>query len=151
MDQNQSASPPKYRPSIFKRQYLIFPRVQFSVISRFFGINLLGLIVMHLVTQWGFENYLIEIKPHIKSDPVVFDQIRQGLVTQLEIVAVSVILAMFVLNYSLGVLITHKLVGPIYRLKSQFAKKDLTRAIKFRVGDYFHDVAQTVNEYFGLK
>lgn len=50
----------------------------------------------------------------------------------------------------LFIFFTHKIAGPLYKLKShlqQIREGEIIRPLTFRSGDYFHDVAEEVSEF----
>ena len=48
-----------------------------------------------------------------------------------------------------GILISHKVAGPLYRLRTFLENKDILNAerVKFRKGDYFLDIENSLNSF----
>jgi sensor histidine kinase YesM len=127
--------------AIYKRSiFLINPAFQLK-----FSLVISSLIVLSSLIYpfvlYDFFNEMVATNPYITSDVM---EARNQLIIFLVLMQVIFILLVFILF----IFMTHKIAGPMYKLKNHLSDIRQGKAITpiaFRKGDYFHDVADEVS------
>jgi len=127
-----------------RKNYMIDPAFQLRFAMRFCAIVLTAslaiafamLFVLKGSTTVAIENTKVIVKPTID---VIFPHLALTLLIAMIFSSLAVVV--------IAVLFSHKISGPIYRLKSEinFVKEgDLTRNFKIRDGDQLQDLATSL-------
>lgn len=136
------------RPSWYKRKYLVDPKIQLQVVVLLGGIAIIcaaGIcyIAYSKMLQLGVLFNGAIVPPALV--PQAFASIAAALINQL-IIVVLVMIAVFMV---VGVYLTHKLTGPIFKLQNEL-KKHLSgqqiNPIYFRKGDAFKELPDLINK-----
>ena len=136
------------RPAWFRKNYVIDPKLQFKIVGLLGG---LALVMATIVCLIAYERLmrLDELFNNRSLAPALlpnaFKQIADSLMYRL-IGIVSIMTAGFV---GLGVLLTHRVAGPIWRLQNElqkFLKGEKIRPLSFRRGDEFQHLPQIINQ-----
>lgn len=127
-----------YKRSVF----LINPRFQLR-----FSLILAGLVflssLIYPVIFIDFVNELVTKNPGFADGAV---RAKQDLLLYL----VPIQLLFAVLTFIVSIFMTHKIAGPMYKLKNHLAdirQGEPVSALEFRAGDHFHDVAEEVSSF----
>ena len=129
--------PPKYR----RTQKLILPEVQLRLVFTFLGTTLFCLIFQFLV----FAAAVSSLGMEMTTDQGVF---FEGFGTVLWNVAVASIGVILPLAFLAGVLVTHRIAGPLYRF-TQFLnavqRGEHPGECRIRKGDMLHGFCDLLN------
>ncbi len=134
------------------KNYLIYPQFQWNFILLIMGISLVAPVIMLVFQlnlfrtqiQSGQMMNLPETHPYF-----VFYNLFQN--QSLLIFAIAVAIS-FVISFLLGLVLSHRVAGPIIKLKKHFdlvaedEKND--GPVVFRENDYFKEVAESYNLKF---
>lgn len=137
---------PKYK----RRNYLINPEFQLRFMAYVAMAVLASLSVLYLSNLWYFE-LLLEQGYELGLDPqhpyYVFIADQRTLLHQ-TYAAVSIVV--FLLLMISGLFLSHRIAGPVYRLKMQMrdivAKNGNVNPVYLRSKDFFPEVADEMNE-----
>lgn len=136
------------RPSIFRRKYIVDrklqSRVAFTMVLEVLFLTISCTWIMIYITDYyqGFIDYYITDSAdkqnalNIISKPIYY------------FLGGGVALCSIIFG-AMGILISHKIAGPLYRVKEQIKKiiaGNYKAKIKFRKGDLLHDIANLFNE-----
>lgn len=131
------------------KNYFILPRFQFTLIflNLFIMTCCLGLVFYQIEASF---NELIYIGEKLKLDPnsAFFRLLSNQKGAIQEKLYIAAIIS-YVLSFWATIIVSHKVSGPIYRLKMYFkdiSSNGLSAPLKFRDRDYYHDLADTVND-----
>lgn len=136
------------RPSIFRRKYVINKSLQMRItLAMVIEVALitasLSLILVHINQYYlGLITYFVG---PAEAEQIALSDINKGIWYFLigGVTLSSVVFAM------IGIFISHKVAGPLYRLKRymQYIRNgEYSNEIRFRTGDQLHDMADTFNE-----
>lgn len=131
------------------KNYLIYPKFQLSLVFIGILISAITFFVLSFEIHQSFD-YLTSIgeRLNFKSDSGYFKLLntQKDLLTK-NLIFVGLISAF--LSSIISIYISHRIVGPIYRLRKYFqdAKTHgVTTPLKFRDNDYFEDLPKTIND-----
>lgn len=125
-----------YKRSVF----LINPRFQLRFSLIFAGIVFISSLVYPLI----FMDFLSELSRQSPEIQSVANNSKEELL--LLLVPIQILFAILV--FIVSIFMTHKIAGPMYKLKNHLADIRLGDGIApltFRRGDHFHDVADEVS------
>lgn len=134
-----------------KRSLLINPRFQWTLIGYVSVVAMLILAVSFGLFTFGFNEFSnIGLQAGLPQDHVYFEFIRMQEATFLRVFAALCILVAAILVVG-GLVVSHKIAGPIYRMQKEFLRMKADspvhlREIYFRKGDFFPELAETFNE-----
>ena len=136
-----------------RRNYLSQPKTQLRIIVFFVVMALVyGSLNIYIgnsaYTSFGHDVLSLELSASQMHDvSVMFDRHRDSLYIQL---AVFSFLSLLMLLLS-GLLLSHRIGGPIYHMKNYFKGLSVGRCqprrIHLRKHDFMHDLADAINEY----
>lgn len=130
-----------------RRNYVIAPRLQLKIVGLLAGVAIISSAIICLV---AYERIILMdhlfngnyVPPALGKSTLVI--IANTLMIRLVII-VTAMIAVFTL---LGIYLTHKVAGPIWKLEQQITEflngKDI-KDIKFRKGDEFQRLPELVN------
>lgn len=136
------------RPSFFKRKYLINPKFQFRFLFVFMAIILCTQIFTYIQVTGTFHQFynVIEGQSIPANEP--FLVALQAETLHLYVVMASTSVLVLIVAGLVGVVLTHKLAGPLFRLKNQMdqieAGAEITD-VKFRKDDFYPELADSFN------
>lgn len=123
----------------FRQRYYVDTAVQFDLLKRvlFYGLA----SILFLTLPIAFAKTL--------SDPSVFflDHIGNVFRNHWPVLMMTVFFVPFAMNDILK--FSNRFVGPIYRIRAEFKNFEQSgriKSIKFRDGDYWHDLANGLNQ-----
>ena len=135
------------RPPFWKRQYLVNKRVQFRIaLAMVLEVALitctLSLILLYINDYYlGLITYFIGTN---EAEQVSLSDISRGMYWFI----VGGILSSSTIFCAIGIIISHKIAGPLFRLKQYIIavrNGKYTKEIKFRKTDQLHDLADDFN------
>ncbi len=133
------------------KNYFIYPEFQWKLIFLFMGVSLVApLLILAFQLVLFNQEFLINLP---KAHPhMVFHSLFQQ---QLIIVFMMATGVGFIVAFVLGILISHRVAGPLVKLRKHFentAQDQLhDTSVQFRENDFFRDVAAAYNLRFETK
>ncbi len=136
------------RPSIFKRKYIVDKKIQsriaFTMILEVLFLTISCTWIMIYITDYyqGFIDYYITDSADKQNAMAIISKPIYCFL------AGGVALCSLIFGI-MGILISHKIAGPLYRVKEQIKAiidGNYKNKIKFRKGDLLHDIADLFNE-----
>jgi hypothetical protein len=128
---------------MYKRKVkLIQPKLQVKLIGAFVGLSALALLLQFLLLGMSLSELAADLP---EGGPLLASRVPEML---LSAVGVSMLLAL-PLIFGFGVLITHKIAGPVYRFEQyleQIARGEEVGPCKIREGDEFQVLCEKLNE-----
>lgn len=138
-------------PKRKKSSILINPRFQWTLIGYAAVLTLVILVSMFGLFSLGFHEFLvIGQQAGLPSDHVYFQFIQMQEATFVRVFAALALVVGSILIVG-GLVVSHKIAGPIYRMKKEFTEmvnQDPVqlKKINFRKGDFFPELADSYNE-----
>lgn len=133
------------------RSFLINPKFQWTLIGyAAAGATLILLTIYGLIT-YGFHRFIeVGTVLGLPPDNVYFEFIRMQEVSFNQVI-LAIALAIGLVLIVGGLVISHKIAGPIHRMKKELKKMQESdppalREIQFRKGDFFPELADSFNE-----
>ena len=133
-----------------KSSLLINPKFQWTLIGYAAFIASLILLAVYGLFSYGFHEFVqIGTQAGLPTDHVYFQFIRMQETTFLRVIAAIALLIAVILIVG-GLIISHKIAGPVYRMQKELnAMSELDpvelRNINFRKGDFFPELAEAFN------
>lgn len=133
-----------------KSSLLINPKFQWTLIGYASFIAALILLAVYGLFSFGFHEFVqIGTQAGLPTDHVYFQFIRMQETTFLRVIAAIALLIAVILIVG-GLIISHKIAGPVYRMQKELlsmAEKEPIelRNINFRKGDFFPELAEAFN------
>ena len=134
-----------------KRSILINPKFQWTLIGYAAFIAMLILISVYGLFNYGFHEFIqIGHQAGLPDDHVYFQFIKMQETTFFRVI-LAIALFVGVILTAGGLIVSHKIAGPLYRLQKELLKmasKDqpALHKIKFRDGDFFPEIPEAFNE-----
>jgi magnesium-transporting ATPase (P-type) len=131
------------------KQILIDPKFQWSIIAYSTTLAIILQATLFVALRLFFSKYNEEGKTiHLAPDHpfFVFIQDQQ---TYMNYVFAVVCIIFLILNVIFGLIISHRVAGPLYRLKKYFREyheQNEFTELTFRKKDFFQDVPAIINE-----
>ena len=149
MEANQTAVPATGKPSFYRRKYLINPEFQWTVIGFFIGLAVVTILVFFWAFHLVFGNFVEQAKGIglVEGHPLFQMLAEQEKAINLTLLSTAFLMFLFLVIG--GIILSHHIAGPIYRLTKQLEKMrdgEDFEDIQFRKKDFFHEVAPLVNE-----
>ena len=130
------------------KNYLLFPKIQFKFLF-FTLISIVLTVGFSLYQLHSSFSYLISIgqKMGLAENAPYFKLLQAQEALIIKNTTIAVIIAL-VISLVINFVITHKALGPFYRLKIFFKsyQKGSGEKIKFRETDYFKDLEDDINK-----
>lgn len=131
-----------------RKRYLIDPNFQIKIIILFLFLSFSILTIIYLFDTYYFEYFIQKGKDIDLEKGHVYYRLLQEQKKKMDTVFLylSITLTIFVLIF--GVFLSHKIAGPLYRLRIFFKEKEYEDGIPlvFRKGDFFQDIPKIVNQ-----
>jgi len=128
--------------------YFIYPSFQLALILSNFIVSLICVSIIHYKMVDFFDKLKqIGEKANLPIDNPYFEFITYSKEMMLTNLNWALALSIF-LSTALSIYLSHKAVGPIYRMKLFFTKVnegELSSSLQFRKGDFFSDLPIIVN------
>lgn len=132
----------------YRKNYLIDPKVQLKIVSLLAGVALIAAVVICVV---AYER-LIKLGILFNSSyvpPAVLPQAFKELAASLMFRLCLVVVLMVVVFGAVGVVLTHQVAGPIWKLQNElkkFLNGEPIPPLKFRQHDAFKDLPEYINK-----
>ena len=137
--------------TIQRRQLVIDPKFQYGLIIKFIILVTIALIASLVLLAFVYSKFAnIALPVSVETGGVVsFDATQFINISELiwPVVLLSVIVS-GVAIYIFGLFFSHKMAGPVYRLRNDIAEMtegDLERKVSLREKDYFQLLATDIN------
>lgn len=125
-----------------RRFRIVRPRLQLRLIFSFLGIAVLALLLQYVL----FARMVVETARTLPNDSAI---LVSSLATDLAVVLLLSVLVLLPITLLIGVLITHRIAGPITRLE-RYLKEVLAgkerEACRLRKGDELQEMCELVNQ-----
>ena len=150
--QTQAAPAGPTRPKWYKRKYLVYPKFQMTLILLNSAVTLVifGLIAFLVIRSHLYlENLVKQTRLPAQNlfIQLLTEQLRSLLIYMFTALGLGI-----VTTATATLLISHKMAGPMIRLRNFFSSVSKTGnfpdALRFREGDFFQDLPPAVNQAF---
>ena len=137
-----------------RRQFLINPKFQLRITGYFLILAIVNIGIFYGCVRYFFNMFIQKgIDIGLPKKHVFFMFMDDQMYSMNWVFFVTALITLVLLLVS-GVLISHKVAGPLFRLNNHFKKiasgNDLTK-LNFRDGDFFPEVAESFNEIVDQK
>lgn len=132
-----------------RKVFLINKDFQFSIIRWFSVLAFILVGIYYLSMHLFFDSITKEaIAAGLAPDHVFFVYINEQKRFMVNVFLITSLIAILVIFIG-GLLLSHKVAGPIYRLVQHLSthNKDSVPPLKFRKGDYFPEVEAAFNDF----
>ena len=131
-----------------RKVYLINPNFQLRVTSYFILLAVINILVCYSCVYYFFDIFQSKgVEIGLPKNHVFFMFIEDQMMQMNSVFLVMAILTGVILLFA-GILISHRIAGPMYRLnqdlKSMAESKEL-RTLKFRKKDFFQEIPESFN------
>lgn len=134
----------------FRKNYLISPAFQFQFIAMSLLLTFSIIATIYISNSYFFETFIEKGRAiNLPDDHFYFQLIHEQKVTMNSFfILLSLMISIAVCAF--GIFISHRIAGPLHRLKVYFDKKEMEqeRKLNFRKGDYFQDIPIVINRFF---
>lgn len=141
------------RKKIFKK-YIIYPKFQWKLIQYFLLLAMFTSASFYGAVWYFFHSFESKgVKVGIPVNHVFFQFIGDLRAEMNLIFAITAVLIFLTLIFA-GVMISHRVAGPIYRMEADLTKMAETgklKPIQFRDGDFFMALAENFNKLLKKK
>jgi len=133
-----------------KSSLLINPKFQWTLIGYAAFVATLILLSVYGLFSFGFHEFVrIGTEAGLPADHIYFQFIQMQETTFLRVIAAIAVLVGIILIAG-GLVISHKVAGPIHRLQKEFNRmRDSNpvelHPVQFRKGDFFPELAESFN------
>ena len=133
-----------------RKVLLINPPFQFRFMGWMGGLAIGVVMVMQVAHAWFFHNLRNQAQMAGLPPDHVFYQFVQDRQVEMNIITAVTFVLVVLLVGVVGLVLSHKIAGPMYRLKKHFESTARTgaRPVKFREGDFFQEVPDAYNQQF---
>lgn len=124
-----------------RRIRLVRPRLQLRLMGAFLGLSLLALTLQYLV----FQRLLADAATALPNDGALLLTQTNARLATVFLVSVALLLPA---TFAVGLLVTHRLIGPIYRFEvylRQVIAKETSEPCRIRKGDELQDLCDLIN------
>ena len=134
-----------------RKVVLINPRFQIRFMT-WMGALAVGVVaVMHLAHSWFF--FQLRRQAMLAGLPKnhVFFQFISDRQRELGFITVGTFFVVLAASVVVGLVLSHKIAGPMYRLKVHFdsvAESGKAKPVSFREGDFFQEIPEAYNRQF---
>lgn len=129
---------------------LINPHFQLKLLSYFVGLFILTTITLYSTTYlffWNMRNKGLNVGI---PDGHVFYQFLENQKHDLDLLFVGLAAFNFILLITVGFIISHRIAGPIHKLKQHLENPDLKdEPLSFRQNDFFKELGPLINKQRG--
>lgn len=136
-----------------RRQLLINPKLQWTIILFNIGLATLALIVIYFQNQFIFQHLMESQQPEMTQDPFMRGIIEADMARMKAafLVTGGVIFSLMFIG---GLILSNRIAGPIYHLEKHLKgilDGKPTTEVKFRDRDFFQSTADLVNQVLKKK
>ena len=134
------------------KNYFIYPAFQWKVILMFMLVSLISPLILVFFQLQLFQEQLKSGELSQLPDTHPYFTFLKAFQTQFVVMFGFSVLASFVICFFIGLLVSHKVAGPLVKIRNYFDRvgdgQEIEREIQFREGDFFQDVAKAYNKKF---
>lgn len=129
------------------KNILINPAFQLKLLSYFVGLFILTTISLYSTTFLFFWNMKEKgLKVGIPEGHVYY-QFLQNQKHDLDLLFIGLVAINFLILISVGFIISHRVAGPIHKVKSFLQDPDTHERLQMRESDFFKELAPLINEW----
>ncbi|MAF78480.1 MAG: hypothetical protein CME63_16595 [Halobacteriovoraceae bacterium] len=133
-----------------RKSFLINPKFQINVISKVVVLALVNNLIFFSAVRYFFLDLKdTALKIGLPKGHIFFTFIESQYQDLTWLILIASLLS-FLLIVFFGIIISHKIAGPLYRLSQDLlsmSKGSKLRQIIFRKGDYFQELKFSVNQF----
>ncbi|HEX4925667.1 MAG TPA: hypothetical protein VFV50_16345 [Bdellovibrionales bacterium] len=130
------------------KSLLINPRFQLALISKVVIVGLLNVTFLVLAIEHSFQHFRAEgLKMNFPENSFYFSLLEKERLTLFMWIGLAA-LVNFAILFIGGLLVSHRIAGPLHRLKSHAREVAAGKTLKnvvFRKNDYFLEIADAFN------
>lgn len=133
----------------FRRQFLINPRFQFTIIGFNVGLAALSILVFYLATHYLFEKFTATGSTDGTLDPIIVQMIADERARMNLVFFFTSVVVLGIMGIG-GLVLSNRVAGPVYRLQrhmENIMKGADIGAVKFRKKDFLPELADTFNKF----
>ncbi len=134
-----------------RKTLLINPKFQLQYMGWSATMAVITMIIFQLAHLWFFRNLKeMAVQAGVPPQHFFFQFIRDRQSEMNWITCITCVLVFVVISV-IGLVLSHRIAGPMYRLKKHFetiADSGVHTPVQFREGDYFQEVATAYNLQF---
>ena len=130
---------------------LINPRFQIQFMLWMGGLAVAVLAAMQVAHLWFFHQLTSQAQAAGLPENHIFYQFIRDRQAEMNWISGITFLIILCLVIGIGLVLSHRIAGPLYRLKKHFdlvKESGVPAPVHFREGDYFQEVAQSYNQQF---
>lgn len=147
MDQNTSkpSGPAKYK----RRNYLINPEFQLTVLGFFVGLAVVTILVFYWAVRLVFGNFVEQANEMGLPPGHVILQFIEENQKAMNMIFLTTSILLFLFLVLGGLILSHHIAGPVYRLRKhiqQVASGESFGDLNFRKKDFFQEVVADYNQ-----
>ena len=132
-----------------RKNYLINPKFQIRVTMYFIILAIINIIVFYGCVYYFFDIFYSKGTEIGLPKNHVFFMFIEDQITQMNSVFFIMSVITVAILFIAGVLISHRIAGPMYRLDQdlqQMAKSKKLDTVKFRKKDFFQEIPESFNK-----
>lgn len=137
------------KPKLFRRKFIIYPQFQYVIVAVNIIILFCSFMFMALQLERSFlELYHLGNEVNLSPDHVYFKFLAHHSSKLFQSLAIASLVS-FIFSVFITVSLSHKLAGPIVRLREhlrRFGNDKKYEPLSFRKGDFFNDLPEIVNK-----
>lgn len=136
-----------------RKIFLINRAFQLSIILKFFLLSLILIAIFYASNLYFFQHLKNEaIAANLPPDHIFFQFLHEQK-TLMNKIFIFTSLASIVIQFVGGILLSHKVAGPLYRLTQHLLNSHIkdVKPVKFRKGDYFLEIEEAFNQFIEKK
>lgn len=131
-----------------RRKFIVNRRVQFTILGFSLGMAVLAIAVIFLQNMYALSTFMDADFRELLGDSTLLQMIEEGRKRVRVALLVCSLLILVVLTVG-GILLSNRVVGPIYRLQKHMEavlRGENVGPVVFRKGDFFQEVGDQYNE-----
>ncbi len=137
-----------------RKSFLINPKFQINLIGKVVILALVNNLIFFTAVRYFFKDLQATALKIGLPKTHIFFTFLEGQYNDLFMLILIASFVSFLLIVFFGVLISHKIAGPLYRLSQdmeEMIESKRMREIIFRKGDYFQELKTSVNKFIKYK
>lgn len=137
-----------------RRNWLINPQFQIKFLAYTFGLAILCLVINYVAMAYYFEELRDRVAALGLPPGHLFYIFIDRQKFNMTMIVLGAGVAMLLIMITFGLLMSHRIAGPFYRLSREVAamkEAQKLHQVNFRKKDFFQEVAQCFNEMAEIK
>lgn len=121
------------------RNFLLLKNIQFKLTLKFFALSMISFFIFSLIIYY-------QLWPHLSN--FIPQDVKETITTNIYFILLWDIGIFFVIFFLLGIILTHKIAGPIYQIEQKLDRAlhgDEIEFIHLRKGDDLQELAEREN------